>query len=193
MKPHIEARLSGGDLRSDGEGNAVADFVSRRLDTLPDLVAALQVDAPVVRGHAADALEKVARSRARAVATHIDQILAAAADPVPMVRWHVAMALGHLCVLPPLRPRLRGQLMAMLQDANPFVASWAIVGLSILAVLEPDDGSIVEMVGRLRSSPSVALGRRAETSIAALTKPGGALPTSWIKSDELRSLMSGKA
>lgn len=68
MTSQIEAWLSEGDLRSDGDANLVAEFVRLRLEVLPDLVQALAFGSLVVRGHAADALEKVARSEPEAVA-----------------------------------------------------------------------------------------------------------------------------
>lgn len=53
--------LALGDLRSDGFANEVVRIVSENLELRPALMEALASGDPVVRGHAADALEKLAR------------------------------------------------------------------------------------------------------------------------------------
>jgi HEAT repeat protein len=89
--------LSVGDPRSDGLAGEVGEIVRKNLDLVPEPMAALEAPAAVVRGHAADALEKIARSSPRALLPFLDPLARQAlTDEVPMVRWHLAMILGHL-------------------------------------------------------------------------------------------------
>ena len=61
---------------------------------------ALVYSDPSVRGHAADALEKVSRTCPRQVIAFLPRIVNSALnDKVAMVRWHLAMVLGHLSLV----------------------------------------------------------------------------------------------
>ena len=92
--------LAGGDLTSDGASDKVASFVLANPFLINDLVDGFKVQDDVVRGRAADALEKVARSLPEPVSEHLPTLLnSAREDPVPMVRWHLAMLLGHVSMI----------------------------------------------------------------------------------------------
>lgn len=184
----MEHWLAGGDLRSDGASNEVADLVRNQLDLLPDLLSALDAPDPVVRGRAADALEKVGRSEQDSITQHIDRLIQVnLKDDVPMVRWHVAMLLGHLAIDPSQRPRIKDALLALLDDPSVFVASWAIASLCVVAYLDPSTTEdIVEAIGTLHESASPALRTRARSALAALTDPAGEIPIGWIKSERVR-------
>lgn len=187
----MEDWLAEGDLRSDGASADVADLVRGQLGLLPDLLAALESPDSVVRGRAADALEKVARHEIDAVIPYVDRLInCCLEDSLPMVRWHMAMLLGYLAVEAGPRPRIRDALLGLLDDESVFVASWAITSLSLMAYLDPgttDD--TVEAISRLQGSASLALRTRARKALAALTDPGAKLPADWIKSERVRELI----
>ena len=89
--------LDGGDLRSDGLSDEVAELVLKNLHLLDELVEGLSVPDDVVRGRTADALEKISRSRPEMMVDHLPMLLRMGKeDMVPMVRWHIAMMLGGL-------------------------------------------------------------------------------------------------
>lgn len=89
--------LSEGDLTTDGRANEVAHLVASNRELFPDLMAALASAEPAVRGHAAEALEKVGRIHPGWTLDYLPQLRRLSlADPVTMVRWHLAMLLGHL-------------------------------------------------------------------------------------------------
>jgi HEAT repeat protein len=190
MSP-IEEWLAGGDLRSDGASNEVAALVQSQLDLLPDLLGAFDSVDPVVRGRAADALEKVARHQPQAVRPHFDWLISTGLhDEVPMVRWHLAMLLGHLSTDGELRPKIQAALLELLHDESVFVVSWAITSLCLVAYLDPSAaGDIVQAIGRLQENPSVALRTRARKAVAGLTDPAARIPLDWIKSDRVRELI----
>lgn len=59
----IEKWLAEGSLNSDGLANEVVDLVMTHPLALDDVLACLESTSPVVRGHAADALEKIGREK----------------------------------------------------------------------------------------------------------------------------------
>ena len=155
----LRAWLGEGDLRSDGLANQVAELLGQRPDLLPDLIDALNSEDPAARGHAADALEKVARTQPKEVMTYLPMLIRAAQrDPVGMVRWHIAMTLGHLAIFPKSIPKALDALVELLSDRNALVRSWAITSLCIISRLYPVHTKlIVEATSPLcrdRSEPS---------------------------------------
>ena len=179
--------LSIGDLTSDGQANEVAALVSENLQLLPDLVDALSHASNVIRGHAADALEKVARQHPEAVAHYLPELLQSAkSDTVPMVRWHVAMALGHLAASPGHQSEIADTLLALLHDASVFVQSWAISSLCIFARLHPEHAPrITQGIADLSSSASAAVRTRVRKALALLSDPEMPFPKGWIKSPHI--------
>lgn len=186
----MEDWLSGGDLRSDGAASEVAALVVSNPALIGDLVVALLSGEPVVRGRAADALEKVARTLPREIDEFFETFLdVLGEDEVPMVRWHLAMLLGHLSLLEDRRSRIGETLMSMLEDESVFVVSWAIASLCILALQAEDwTDRVVQGIVPIRRSSSAALRTRAAKALAALTGDSNSVPGTWVKSDHLKHL-----
>ncbi len=189
--PQIEAWLGGGDLRSDGASNQVAEFVIAQPDLIPDLIATLASDDPVVRGRAADAIEKAARVVPASFAAHFPALAKALdADPVPMVRWHLSMVLGHLSMVERLVDQIEGLLLRRLSDESVFGVSWAIASLCLVAFQYPEKASnIVKALAPLRNSRSTALRTRATKALAALSAAEGKLPAGWVKSEHIAEVL----
>jgi HEAT repeat protein len=175
--------LAVGDLRSDGLANEVAEAVCSHLELLPELIDALQRGKPSVRGHAADALEKVARKSPRTLIAFLGSLARQAqADEIAMVRWHLAMIMGHLAASRLSVPRCRRTLIAMLADPSPFVRCWAISSLAIIARQAPDSSSAtLRSIAPLTKDRSPAVAKRARTAVRVLPEPGFDPPSSWIK------------
>ena len=180
--------LSNGDLTSDGQANEVAALVSENIALLPDLVEALGHSSDVVRAHAADALEKVARQHPQPVAQHLPELLQAAKDDlVSMVRWHMAMTLGHLAASPGHPGEIADTLLALLQDRSVFVQSWAISSLCILARLHPGHAPrITQAIADLSSSASAAVRTRVRKALTLLADPQAPFPKGWAKSPHVK-------
>jgi len=174
-------QLRGGDLRSDGYANEVADVVLAFPDLFEQLVAGLDHEEDAVRGRAAHALERISRSRPDLLREHLARLLRAANDDLPMVRWHVAMTLANLALEVPVRV-LQASLLQMLDDDSVFVKSWAISGLAILGTLHPElANTFVPALQELQGDPSVAIRSRVRKALATL-RDGEPLPAGWVKS-----------
>ncbi len=181
--------LSLGDLRSDGQANEVADLVTRQPELLPDLIDALRSGDPATRGHAADALEKVARSHPNELVPSLPLLIhAATQDEVGMVRWHLAMVLGHTAMYSETVGSARDALLGLLSDQNALVRSWAITSLCIISRLHPEHTpQIVEAISRMRRDRSAAVAKRARRAAELMTIPSLPFPKGWIKSRHIRS------
>ena len=191
MSNTIIAWLAAGDLRTDGSANEVAALVAANPDLLPNLIEALHSPQDAIRGRAADALEKVARTQGETVLPYLDQIIdRGRRDGVPMVRWHVAMILGH--VNPPAgeqQEQIRRALTLMLADPSAITRSWVIVSLCLLARRRPDWAeAIIEVVQPLEADESKAVRTRVRTALACLFDPEAALPAGWVKREDTTQL-----
>ena len=182
--------LKDGDLRSNGMANEVAECVLQDIRLLPRLIDGLASAAGPTRGHAADALEKVARERPKEVAPYLGILLKALGrDQVAMVRWHVAMVLGHLSGDRTLVPRLAPALLRATRDPSVFCQSWAVTSLSLIARQHPEwTRRIADAISPLVRSSSSALRSRSRRALALVTDASVPFPSGWIKARHLRHL-----
>jgi HEAT repeat protein len=181
--------LSEGDLTSDGRANEVAELVASNPALWPDLTAALSSPQPAVRGHAADALEKVTRSHPDWARAHLPALRQLAlADPVAMVRWHLAMVLGHLAGFDETVDPSSRTLEKLLHDPSATVRSWALTSLCIIGRLSPNRSPrITRQISALTRDPSAAVRKRALRALETLTDPGLPFPKGWAKGKKVLS------
>lgn len=184
---HLIGMLAGGDLRSDGMSNEVVDIVLSNIDLFDDLYEGLGVTDDVVRGRAADAIEKVARSRPDLLVEHMSELIRlASSDSVAMVRWHIAMIFGYLAIYEDLVGENKIALFELLGDESVFVKSWTIVSLSIIGRKYPDmRNEIVEAITRLQSDDSAAIRNKVWSSLVLLNDDEARFPAGWVKSTAL--------
>lgn len=182
--------LSGGDLRSDGMADEAATFVLENPQVFDDLFAGLRAPDDVVRGRAADALEKIAREQPDLLIGHLTHLKEIAeTDPVPMVKMHLAMLFGHLIACNQDIAEIKSILLHLLQDDRVFTRSWAIVSLCILAREFPlERNNIVEHIAPLQADNSVAIRTRAQKALNLLTNENAPFPKGWIKSQHFSDL-----
>jgi HEAT repeat protein len=175
--------LAVADLRSDGLAAEVAGLVVARPELLDDLMAVLSDPNPAVRGHAADALERVSRRYPDHVERYLTPLLPlSATDGAAMVRWHLAMILANITRSAATARRTTPALLALLDDPSAFVRAWAISGLCLIG--RRFDGfadGILPAVKRHTNDRSTAVRHRAETAIRLLVDPDRPVPRSWIK------------
>ena len=182
--------LSGGDLRSDGMSDEVANFVLQNPPAFEDLFAGLSDDDDLVRARAADAIEKAARKRPGLTRIYLPEMVSLAEqERVPMVKMHLAMIFGHLAIYPELVGQLLQVLLFQLADESVFTRSWAVASLSIIARKYPEKcKSILEYFVPLQADESIAIRSRAAKAIKLLTDPSMQFPPGWIKSEHLQDI-----
>lgn len=182
--------LDGGDLRSDGMANEVADVVLKNPDLFDEIILGLDETNDVIRGRTADALEKIARVQPGLLVDHLSKLLQVATeDTVPMVKLHLAMMMGHLAIFKEHIEALNECLLNLLEDESVFTKSWAIVSLCILArkypLLQP---RIVDSIAAYSKDDSIAIRTRVRKAMVLLTNDGVPFPKGWIKSEHLKGL-----
>jgi len=175
--------LAVGDLRSDGFSPQVAALVIENPDLLPELLEALAGGEDIVRGHAADALERVSRVHPVSVSNHLDPLLSqATGDPLPMVRWHLAMLLGNLGISGVDDQRITRVLIGLMDDRSSFVKSWAISSLCLVGRQDPESRALaLESIASLQQDASIAVRHRALKAVDLLMKPHLEPPAGWSK------------
>jgi hypothetical protein len=183
--------LAGGDLRSDGAANTVVEAVFNDLALIPEIMAGLDDEREVVRGRCADVLEKVARQHPECFRSHLDKLLGVLkTDEVPMVRWHLAMLLGHVVILREDHDLIAEALLYLVADDSVFTLSWAIVSMCILARVNPAFVQPAqETIRSLGSHPSKAIRAKVRYSLPLLADPSTPFPSGWIKSEHVERLM----
>ena len=182
--------LRGGNLRSDGFAPQAADLVIKQPQLLTELLEGLDEPDDVVRARTADALERVARVNPEPFNDHLPRFTAIArGDPIPMVRWHMAMLLGDLIIFEDARDEIQVTLDQLLRDGSPFVRSWAISSLTMLGRKYPDEREgIVKKIVPLHQDSSIAVRHRARKATDLLMDDQLQIPTGWIKSTRLMNL-----
>jgi len=134
----IRGMLSGGDLRSIGRVPEVLGVVERNPGRLNELVRCLVCDDPVVRGRAADALEKLTARRPVLLKPFKATLLReAGASGQQEVRWHMAQMLPRL----PLAGRQIQDVFSLLRsylgDRSVIVQVCALQAMFELALKNP--------------------------------------------------------
>jgi HEAT repeat protein len=182
--------LLGGDLRSDGLSAEVANFVLANHHLIDELIEGLDEPLDLIRGRTADALEKIARVNPELVVGYMPKLSASACkDPLPMVKMHIAMLLGHLAMIAESAEDITQVLLDMLDDQSVFTRSWAIVSLCIIGrIYQEQRERIVKHVVKLKDSPSVAVRTRVRHALEILTNETSEFPKGWIKSQLLQDI-----
>lgn len=179
--------LAGGDLRSDGMGDEVADLVLKNPPLFDDLLDGLESMNEVVRGRTAHALERISRSRPEMIVGCLPTLLdRGQGDKIAMVRWHVAMIYGNLAHYNEFVGAMHECLLDLIQDRSVFVRSWVIVSLCIIGRMYPETvGTSLSAISPLRKDRSIAIRSKASKAVELLTHDKAPFPTGWIKSPHI--------
>jgi hypothetical protein len=155
--------LSGGDLRSDGLSNEVAEFVLNDPQLFSDLLD---------------------RSRPDLTVDHLPRLInLLETDRVPMVKMHLAMILGHLAVYDEHIHLLTPALLDSLDDDSVFAISWAIVSLCIIGRKYPEEREqIINRIAKIEGDHSAAIRSKVRYALAILMNEEVPFPKGWIKS-----------
>jgi hypothetical protein len=183
--------LSDGDLRSDGRSDEVVEAVLNDPVCINTLITCLQVENTVIRGHAADAVEKIGRQKPEFLLPFIETLIHSAVDdPLAVVQWHLAMLFGHLALFSQVADPMIAALLKLLVKDKSLVVSWAIKSLCVFAVLYPDYqevilGKVIDLEGDDRAAVSIVLG-----TAKKILMENGQLPIKWIKSPIIANQIS---
>jgi hypothetical protein len=196
MMNSILEMLAGGDLRSDGMGDEVADLVLKNPHLFDDLLDGLKDSDDVIRGRASHALEMVSRHEPELLKSHIPWIINCANnDNLAMTRWHLAMIFGNLALYENFADMMFECLLDLIMDRRAFVISWAIVSLCIFGRLYPKTvRESLKVISPLQKDRSIAIRSKAGKAVNLLTNETSPFPAGWIKSPHIRalSLFGGK-
>jgi hypothetical protein len=157
--------LQGGDRRSIGNSNRVADAVSRNPHRLSELIECFWSDDLLVRMRAADAAEKVSVKRPEFLAPFKAELLGLAQETTQAeLRWHLALMLPRLPLSRAERDRARSTLQRYLSDRSSIVKTCALEGVAELAkgdaVLEAEVIELLEEACRTGTAAMKARSRK---------------------------------
>ena len=183
--------LAEGDLTSDGRSNEVVEIVLKSPAQIDNLIACLASDNPVVRGHAADAMEKIGREKPEIFLPYAHRLLTAAEeDPVDMVQWHLAMLFGHLTLFEELIDPMLAALIELLHKDNAYAKTWAMTSLCIIARLYTEyQARIVGEISNYKSIDMPSVRNRAEKSLEIILK-GRPFPEKWVKNPAIQAQLN---
>jgi hypothetical protein len=126
--------LSGGDRRSIGRADRVAEMVCRDPRLFPELMAGLWSEDALVRMRAADAAEKVTRTDRELLAPYKKELLGLMSEAGEQeLRWHLAVMVPRLPLKGKERLAAAAWLKKYLEDRSSIVKTFALQGLADLA------------------------------------------------------------
>ena len=174
--------LLGGDLKSDGRANEVADSVVANPDMLDKLVEGLHESNDLIRARTAHALERISRTDPERMLSQLQNLIVLSInDPVPMVKWHMAMIFGNLTVLDTQQDLIYETLIKMLKDESVFVRSWAIVSLTILGRRDVSKRpAIIKKMSYLKTDKSNAIRNKINRALSILKDEKEPIPANWV-------------
>jgi hypothetical protein len=130
----ILALLKGGDRRSIGQAGRVAAMVAKEPKLFSELIKGLWAENSLVRMRAADAAEKVTRSKPELLKTYRKELLGLMAETEEQeVRWHLAQMAPRIATTTRERQTAAAILIEYLEARSSIVRTFALQGLAELA------------------------------------------------------------
>ena len=168
----IAQRLSGGDRRSLGSSDSIADELIRNPSLASELVRCLWSDDECVRMRAADALEKASLKTPQILQHFKPELLRLAAqEQQKEVRWHLAQMVPRLSLNARERQRAITAFREYLNDSSSIVKTFAMQALADLAGEDSDARSeVTDLLRVLSRSGTPAMRARGRKLLARLEK-----------------------
>jgi hypothetical protein len=130
--------FKGGDRRSIGRSDEVAELVLGRPGRFKELIECMWNEDPVVRMRAADAAEKASVAKPELLNPYKRELLGLLAEAEQIeLRWHLALMVPRLSLTRAERQRAAASLEHYLADRSSIVKTFALQGLTELARTEP--------------------------------------------------------
>jgi hypothetical protein len=133
-RKNILGLLAGGDRRTIGRSDKIVAMVSGDPGLFPELIAGLWSDDRLVRMRAADASEKVTRTRPELLQPFNRELLGLLAETGEQeLRWHLAVIVPRLALNSAEQLAAISSLHRYLEDRSSIVKTFALQGLVELA------------------------------------------------------------
>jgi hypothetical protein len=127
-------RLAGGDRRSIGRSNEVAELVCKRPGLFAELIRGMYAADPLVRMRAADAAEKVSLKQPALLRPFKGKLLRLLEEAGEQeLRWHLAQMVPRLPLTREECPRVVAALRRYLGDRSSIVKTCAMQAMADLA------------------------------------------------------------
>ncbi|MCK4952882.1 hypothetical protein KAS14_03785 [Candidatus Bathyarchaeota archaeon] len=176
-------KLSGGDLRSDGRANEVAEETVKNPQLIDKLFRGLSVSDDVIRARTTHALEKISRTNPEPLREIMPWLIKLAyEDEVPMVKWHLAMIFGNIPNSQKNLDEIISTLIYFLKDKSNFVKSWSISSLAIQGRKNQNKRrKIIVSITLLTNHKSASIRSRARKALKILENESERIPRTWKK------------
>ena len=154
--------FEGGDRRSIGCADGVAEMLKRNRRLFPQLIAGLWSADPLVRMRTADATEKVSREKPELLLPYKKPLLALLrTEEQAEVRWHLAVMVPRLRLNVKERAFAMEGLLRYLQEGSSMVKTFALQGLADLARTDAGIRSgVIEILREATRNGSAAMKAR---------------------------------
>ena len=150
-RPSLAAFLGGGDRRSIGSSNELAALVLEQPKRLPELIACLWSDDPIVRMRAGDAAEKASAQEPALLKPFKAELLGLLVETEEQeLRWHLAQMIPRLSLTAGERQRAATIFRSFLKDRGSLVKTAGLQALADLARL--DAGLRSEVLERIEEA-----------------------------------------
>ena len=167
------AKLSGGDLRSEGRAAEVAAEVIHDPALLGDLVEGLSLDDDLIRARTCMSLEVLSRSRPDLLKPLGGRLIRASeAETVAQARWHLAEIFCRVELDRDEAERVVGHLLDWLGDKSRIVGTCAVMALGVVGRESPRRSEIADAIRPLGEKG----GKVAKVVAAALRDLDSATP-----------------
>jgi hypothetical protein len=161
-RKNILALLEGGDRRTIGRADSIAEIVVKEPTLFPKLMTGLWSESPLVRMRAADAAEKVTRENPALLQPFKKELLGLLAESTQQeLRWHLAVMIPRLALNTAERKLAASLLNSYLEDRSSIVKTFALQGLTDLACGDPNMlPTVTEMLRQATRSGTPAMKAR---------------------------------
>jgi hypothetical protein len=170
MGKNLLSRLAGGDRRSLGHADEVVATVMKNPRMFGALMSGLWDADPIVRMRAADAVEKVTRTKRKLLRKYKKELLGLMAEEAQIeVRWHLALMVPRLELNAKEKETAASLLRRYLEDRSAIIRTHALQGLADLAETDASmRPAVIELLCEATRSGTAAMKARSRKLLLKL-------------------------
>ena len=167
--------LRGGDRRSIGRADRVAEIVADNKSLFPRLIAGMWNQAGLVKMRAADAAEKVSREQPKLLQPFKKALLGLMGEAEEQeVRWHLAAMIPRLELDADERRFAVARFKEYLEDRSSIVKTFALEGLWEISRSDPEARvDVIELLREATRSGTAAMKARSQEILAKTEREPG--------------------